>query len=338
MRREIKQFSVRAIHELLLLFVICCLLFTIGNAAFRDTGWGARSSAMGGVGTSICDDAVSPMLNPAGGAQIKDYEASFFYERPFYGLDLKTGKDDSTTLKNSYFSMIIPTLKGSFGFSFMDFYTSNLYRESTYLLNYSNKIKKFAKIPFYSGVNLKFLTHKYFLDERTKIDPVFREGRKKGAVTLDWGFLFIPISNLKIGFVMKNLTQPDVGLMSKDKVPLEIKFGSSYKVEAWNFLNAKDMLFGVDFSYRNQEWGNTSDRTNIHWGVESWFFKKLFAFRFGGNFSQISTGFGFNFNKLYGIRNLRLNYAFIWPFYIEGSVFNHKISLNFSFSGKEEEK
>ncbi|GAG25742.1 unnamed protein product, partial [marine sediment metagenome] len=125
---------------LLSLFTIYHLPFTCFGA-FRDTGWGARYCGMGGVGTSICDDAVSPMLNPAGGAQIKNYEAAFSYERPFYGLDLKAGKDDISTLRNSYFSTMMPTSKGSFGFSFIDFYTSNLYRESTYLLNYSNSIK-----------------------------------------------------------------------------------------------------------------------------------------------------------------------------------------------------
>jgi len=319
-------------------FVICYLLFTIQCwAAFQDTHWGAKANAMGGAWTAICDNADAPLWNPAGGAQIvqtdKYYYASFIYERPFAGLELKSGQNDSTSLYNNAVSVIMPAHYGSLGIAFTNFNTSNLYKESVYLLNYAVQIEKFLRMPFkaYCGINLKVLNHGYSLDQRTLADPVFADKNKKSAISFDAGLLFMPITNMKMGFVLKDITQPDVGLKTEDKIPMELRLGTSFKKEKIHFLNIEDILFSIDFSYRNQKWGKSENKINIYLGAESWFFKKLFSLRFGGNYSQISTGFGFKLNEVLWVRRLVLNYAFVWPIYVEGNAYTHKVSIDFCF-------
>src|SRR6185436_19321357 len=85
----------RLLHLVVLLAVATAPL----QAAFEDTGWGARPVGMGGAFTAISDDSNAPLYNPAGLVQVQWNEVSAMYSRLFSGLTLYSG--DSTTGGNT---------------------------------------------------------------------------------------------------------------------------------------------------------------------------------------------------------------------------------------------
>src|SRR5476649_696365 len=66
-------------------------ILPVAQAAFQDTGWGARPVGMGGAFTAIADDSNAPLYNPAGLVQVQWNEVSAMYSRLFSGLTLYSG-------------------------------------------------------------------------------------------------------------------------------------------------------------------------------------------------------------------------------------------------------
>lgn len=194
------------------------------------------------------------------------------------------------------------------------------------------KITEKTKGRFYVGINLKYLTHKYFWDKSEKFqqaaeyynDPVVASGDSAGAVTVDLGILAKFGEKLSVGLAGKNLTQPDVGLYYEDKVPTELRFGLAYKIPHWEGVS------GLDFSYRLQEWGESSDKLNIHLGGEKWFAEHTYGVRLGVNKDEMSLGGSFakGFTKRL---ILQIDYAIIWSFNIADNLGSHRISTTAKF-------
>jgi len=302
--------------------------------AFKDNGWGTRSSGMGGAFCGLADDASSPLWNPAGLAQMKYPEANFMYSKLYTGLD---GVD----LGLNYFSFILPIDKvGSFGISRAGLVSTDLYKEETYTLTYARKINDFAPrlIPeVFAGANLKCLSHGYTLDEYSKGDPVFAGGRSKANFTFDIGGLVRPniprFSGLSIGICLENITTPDVGLKNRDRVPLEARVGFAYRLKGFTILRrivVQDVTPTLDFAYRFQDWGKPGDKLNVHLGLEGWFIDRVLGLRMGGNTREITFGFSFNkvLTKYFGIQ---LDYAFIIPLGIVDTYGSHRISVSVRF-------
>ena len=57
------------------------------NAAFKDSGWGARPVGMGGAFTAVSDDANGVLYNPAGIYRAKYRELNLMHARLYTGLD-----------------------------------------------------------------------------------------------------------------------------------------------------------------------------------------------------------------------------------------------------------
>ena len=303
-------------------------------AAFKDNGWGTRSAGMGGAFCGLADDASSPLWNPAGLAQMKYPEFNFMYSRLYTGLD---GVD----LGLNYFSYVLPVHRvGSFGISRAGLVSTNLYKEETYTLTYASKINQYAPrlIPeVFMGVNLKCLSHGYTLDEYSRGDPVFASGRSKANFTFDMGLLVKPkvprFSGLSIGMCVENITTPDVGLKSRDRVPLEARVGFAYKLKGFMILRriiVRDVTPTLDFGYRFQDWGRSANKLDVRLGLEGWFADRLLGLRMGGNIKEVTFGFSFNkvLSRYFGIQ---LDYAFILPLEIAETYGSHRISLTTRF-------
>ncbi len=315
--------------------IYCLFCIALSEAAFKDSGWGTRPAGMGGAFVAIADDSNAPLWNPAGIDQIKRYEASFMYARLFTGLKLYAG-EDTTTLGLNYFSFIFPTQRmGTFGFSWANFNSTGLYKENTFSLSYGRKINDFAPhlVPIvFLGLNLKYLSHGYSLDDRTVDDPVFKDGDSAGAIAVDFGALIKPQkdSPISIGLSLKNINQPDVGLDSsdyklKDKVPLEVKAGVAYRGNGYrmfNFLNIEGFTPALDFTYRDED-------LNYHLGMETRF-SPVFTFRMGYNLQEITMGMGLN-HLMGEVFGLQFDYAFILPLEVEETSGTHRVSLGVHF-------
>ncbi len=322
------------------LVVLFYMLFvSLAEAAFKDSGWGTRSVGMGGAFTAVSDDASAPLWNAAGIAQLEQYEANFMYARLFTGLDLYAG-GEKVDLGLNYGAFVFPSNKiGNFGVSWANFVTTELYEEDTFTLSYAKRINDFAPrlIPaVFLGVNLKYLNHSYTLDERTRHDPVFVDGRSKGNFTGDVGVLIKANGEkekgLCIGLMAKNISEPDVGLKVEDKVPFEGRFGLAYRMGDYNFLNILSMenvISSVDVSYRDED-------LNVYLGWESWFVHRTWGFRIGGNDREVTSGFSFN-NETMGKFGLQFDYAFIWPLELEDTSGSHRVSLTVRFGESAQE-
>ena len=78
------------------------------------------------------------------------------------------------------------------------------------------------------GVNAKYLRHAFTLDAATMSDPVFQGGSSAGAMTVDAGILWKPeegeLQGWRVGLSGQNLTNPNVGLQTEDRVPVEGRY------------------------------------------------------------------------------------------------------------------
>ncbi|MFH0948653.1 MAG: UPF0164 family protein [Elusimicrobiota bacterium] len=320
-------------------FILLFLLFLSPihyplSPAFKDSGWGTRPVGMGGAFTAVADDASGILFNPAGLARLKQMELDFMYAKLYTGLD-------AVDLGLNYAAAVYPIRElGSFGLNWANFVSLERYREDTVTLAYAKSVNDLAKqcfkrrlVPEISfGVNLKYLQHSYTLDKRTVDDPVFAQGNVKSGITADLGLLSRPIPKclpgLSVGLMLKNITQPDVGLKTKDIVPAEIRLGTAYKIK--RFKSIKNILFALDGTYRNQEWGSVEDKLNLHLGTEAWFIDELLGLRLGGNYNEVAFGFSFRTKKKLVV-DLQLDYALIWPLQIKETTGSHRLSLTYRF-------
>ncbi len=309
------------------IFFIITLLFTcsVVYGAFKDTGWGARPSGLSGAFTAVCDDSNACFYNPSGIAGLSRPELNFMFARFYTGLD-------DVNLGSGYLSFVNPLDKNFYwGINWRRFSCFNRYEEDTFLISAAITPLKLLSI----GLNGKYLSHKYVLDERTKTDPVFSNGNSKGAFTFDIGALIKNKTKppfLAFGLVVKNITQPDVGLKTKDTVPCEIHVGISSKLGSLNVtrqFKLEDTLFAFDIGYRDED-------INYHLGVESWIYQRTFGVRLGTSSRDISLGFSYN-SELFKGFGLQIDYAFVFPYYIEQTYGTHKLSCIIRFGESPDE-
>lgn len=337
MRGKTRKIKMLSFH------ILCFIIFVIFhisylNSAFKDLNWGVRPSGIGGAFVAISDDVNAIMYNPAGVDQVLEKQAQFMYSLPYAGLKLYSGEEDKVLLGQSYFAVVLPTKIGSFGLSWADFFVTSLYSEDIYTLTYSKRINDFSEklwgiIPIYCGINLKYLVQQYIIDERTKIiesqskiSP-FNRGTQNNAFTIDLGVLLC-ILNFKFGLCIKNLTQPEIGLVQKDIIPIELRMGAAYQTTYKIF----DVIIPtIEFYYRKPQ--NVEQDFRYIIGVEGNIGDK-YIIRTGINDREFTLGGGLNL-LLSSVHNRRvyltLDYAFMWSFVITDNFGSHKISVGLKF-------
>lgn len=303
-----------------LIFIIISLSARL-FAAFKDNGWGARPSGMGGAFTAVADDANAPLYNPAGIMQLKSPEGSFMYSRLYTGLD-------GVNLGLNYLAYVHPTATiGSFGINWANFVASDLYREDTVTLSYAHSLNDFyeeLENEYLVGANIKYLRNSFTLDERSRVDPVFSGGKSADAYALDLGFM-VNFYEESLGFSIKNINEPDVGLRTREVVHREYRAGFAYFIG--NFWKIEEALAAVDGSFRN-------DIFEYHIGWENWFAHRTFALRFGTNSDEVDMGFGYVQDLGASGISLEFNYALLWPLEIDDTTGSHRVSLTMRFPGR----
>ncbi|MBN1385223.1 MAG: conjugal transfer protein TraF [Elusimicrobia bacterium] len=312
-------------------FLVLTSLFSLLSSlclhgAFNDTGWGVRPAGMGGAFCAIADDVNAPLYNPGGLNQLDKKEATFMYAKPYMGLE-------NVSLGRMFLGYVHPIDSGVVGINCTNFNGTELYRENSFSISYAREIYRIKGTGrFYAGMNLKYLTHKYFWDKSEVFkqaaeyynDPVVASGNSAGAVTADFGILVQFGEKVSVGLAGSNINQPDIGLYYEDKVPMELRFGVAYKIPNSEFIS------GLDFSYRNQEWGKSSDKQNVHFGCEKWFSEHTYGARLGVNKDEASTGISFckGFSEKLV---LQIDYAIIWSFNIADNIGSHRIGTTVRF-------
>ncbi|MFH1367643.1 MAG: UPF0164 family protein [Elusimicrobiota bacterium] len=310
-----------------------CLSAQTGFCAFKDVNWSVRSSGMGNAFVAVSDDASSSLINPAGIIQIERGEADFMYTKLFNGME-------NVDLALQYASVVHSLGKyGNMGVTWAYFDTRDIYNESTIAYTHAIDITRYyPSLPkLFLGTNIKFLSHGYTTDPLTENDPVFKDGTRKWNITADIGALGYPMPSkapdFTVGLTVKNITQPDVGLQSKDIVPMEIQGGvalKSTKVNLFKILKLNDVLWAADVNYRFQEWGRTENKLSASLGVECWVFNKTIGLRAGAGTREASAGVSFKFGVAKDLA-FRFDYAANFPIYLTGSSGHHRGSFLVKF-------
>lgn len=309
-------------------FAIYYLLFTTSclYAAFEDTGVGARAVGFNNAFVGLADDVYAIYYNPSGLVRVKQKEFALDYSRLFLGLD------DDSVLSNSFvgYTQSFKNL-GAFGLGWTNFTLSNYYSEDTFIMSYGREIPwRLFGLNFNTGINLKYLLLSYgktlYTENAVNLntsqtkgsrDPVFRNGYSKGSLGVDFGLLAAIDNNNSFGVVFNNLNQPDIGLLSRDKVPSSIKFGYSYRSKELNIVS--------DLSLKNNDYTLVS-------GAEKWFLRNTLALRGGlgigsRQYADISLGASFVFKGVY-----QIDYAMKYPLSgVAGTYGSHRITLTLKF-------
>lgn len=297
------------------------------SAAFIEALWGARPASMVGAYTALADDSNSPAYNPAGISLMTQQEVSFMYARLFSGVNFYVGEDTSR-LGLGYFSYV-PTISnkkyGSYAISWTNLVATNLYREDSFSLTAADsyRFESLKSMPILSyGANLKFLRRSFSTDSRTDQDPVFRGGRDSNALTVDLGLQYRPnfsmVPGLRFGVAGQNLTEPDIGLATTDRVPMRIAFGAAYQDPMLPLIGP-----AVEISRRN-------GRTLLTGAWEATLAKDLLTFRLGANSDEFGGGLGYQF-RLLSKMAMKLDYAILWPLNVEGTNGSHRVSITAAF-------
>ncbi len=141
---RLRDLEIKKYKKFLKIFLVSLLIIIFYSlycyAAFKDTGWSARSAGMGGAYTAVSDDSGGILYNPAGIVQAENYELNFMYAKLFTGLD-------AVDLGLNYGAFIIPTkIMGTFGLNWANFIAADLYREDTVTITYARNLNELINL------------------------------------------------------------------------------------------------------------------------------------------------------------------------------------------------
>ena len=281
------------------LFICCIFLYILHftecpcYANYEDIGCGARAPGMGNAFTSVSDDVSAIYYNPAGLIQLKSQQFLSEYSRFHWRLK------DKNEVSSSLIGYVYPHQRyGYFGIGWTR--VSKLYREDTYIISYGRDV-----IPHLSlGLNAKILSSKV------------NGGSSVSGYSMDLGCLYKVAPRVNTSLVLKDITQPDMGLKEKNRIPLSVKIGTAYKYQGLNIV--------LDNIYRDKSY-------KLHLGAEKRLYDGLLGIRCGSDIGEdggrnIALGIGCN----YGL--MRLDYGLILPLSgIEGTHGTHRFSLGLTF-------
>lgn len=307
-------------------------------AAFKDSGFGARPVGMGGAFTAIADDSNAPLWNPAGIAQLETREFAVMYGRPYLGLDLNSGENDTTFLQIGNISAATPIQGfGAMGFSWTNFLVSKLYQENSFVFNYANslhdKLFSSGNTELYAGFNLKVLRRSFSVDtdtiEREKdsagnlvASSPFNEPDAKSALSFDFGVLSKFADTIAVGFAAKNLDNPDVGFKTEDRLPREFQGGVAFFAK--DIGPFEDLTPAFEVSYRKA--GDQKADIRPHVGAETWLGLHTYGLRMGGNDRELT--FGLSYAKTFPKFVFQIDYSFVGSLTLRAdNVGTHRVAI-----------
>jgi tetratricopeptide (TPR) repeat protein len=322
LKEEIKD-SVRMVFILsLTIFCVFYLQFTtFGSSSEGTTGAnflklkvGARGVGMGGAFCGVADDVGAIYWNPGGLGQLERKEVSFMYLKWWEGINYQFLGYAHPLGRNGVLggSVNYLTISDIDGYSEGGMPSNNLTAyDLAVTLSYSRKLmgnKKISeqwKTGLFGGINVKFIQEK--LDDKSAV-----------AYALDIGSLYkTPVENLSFGFNVQNLGGEIKFVKEGDKLPLNIKLGTGYRL-----LNG-DILLALDYNLPADNDGY------INMGVEYWLWD-IISLRMGyGSNNEVEKGISYGLGMNNG--EIGIDYAFE-PYGILGDT--HRVSLSWRF-GKD---
>ncbi|MFC2091608.1 hypothetical protein ACFLTD_02415 [Elusimicrobiota bacterium] len=310
-------------RQITVIIIFVFLFCASAESAFIEQNWGTRGAGKGGAFIASADDSSSMVWNPAGLAQIYMRECSFYYNKPYLGLD---GVD----IHMGNFSFVYP-LYGiiNTGISASIYSGNSIYKEHIYKLSAARDfffiIPNMYPVKVSAGINLKYLYHSFIWDDEIKaLDDPLTDKKGAGAFTMDIGFLFNPLYRMPVGITVNNLIKADVGLIEEDIVPSVVSLGTAYRFE--DMGKFEEIIPEVKLSLRDQEYGQKLDYAL---GVETWFSMRKVGLRTGFNRNEIC--FGLTYERFIENIGFRIDYAALVSTIIGSNLGSHRISTSIKF-------
>lgn len=280
-------------------------------AAFEYAPLSARSASMGASSLSSFQESAAIFTNPAGIARLDSSEVSFLYARPYAGLD-------DVALGLGHASLAVPTRAGNLGVGYASFDANGMMSERTTVLSYSSTLmtKRLAV-----GVSAKHLSHTFSPggDPLANADPVFANGTSASAWAYDVGGSFAVNRFMTAGVAVRNLNEPEVGLVTEDKVAREIQAGVMLDFSGTGFKVTGDMLM------RQAAEDGVKQDPVPHFGMEKGFGGR-FALRAGASSEAYSGGLGLRFGRV------GLDYAMSFAKnLIQDNAGSHSLGMSYKF-------
>lgn len=289
----------------------------IVSAAFDAHPVSAQASAMGGSSLAGQGDPASMFLNAAGVAGLKSPETYLMYNKPYAGLSGVGG------IGQGFVALGLPTKIGVLGLGLSDYLVSDLLGERVIGVTLARRWYDTVQ----TGLTLKYLHHRYMTgsDPLAANDPVFRNGKSRGAPAFDIGVSAFVTKALSAGLSVRNINQPNLGLSTEDRVPREIQTGLAYSVVPWA-LRAT-----ADYTYRAIESGTLHQRSQFGVGIEKSLQEGRVLFRVGATLDRFSGGMGVHVGKL------GLDYSFaLSRNLISNNAGTHQVGIRYRFGGTKQ--
>lgn len=256
-------------------------------------------------------------FNPANLKDIKVPEIFVAYNILYPNLT------DNTEFINNSLAFAQRVLDGGLGFGFNQFGIKDWYIKNKFLLSYGRQLKEiYSKFIF--GFKFIYVKESYNLDSYMKENPVFSKGTEISYYSISLGGIYMFNDFNCLGFTINNITQPTVGLYTKEKTPLSLSIGYKYEYKNIKLLPNFNLEFGEIVDYI----------TTLAFEYKVLLFNKKIKFLpslvlgYGGrDYNSISLGFGFytsqiGFNYEYsfsplskidtgGIQFISLSYKFL---------------------------
>jgi hypothetical protein len=328
----------------LTIIVLTAGLYSGSFAAFSQNSRSVVADSLGGAFCARVDDPSAIFINPAGISQLKSTEFSLMYGVPYYGLP-------GISLQQGYAAAAIPLGKRfTLGFGGSVFDTAGNLTEQEGIVGLAWLYNSVSV-----GVNATYLYHSYNVgdDALAMADPVFANGTAKGAIGVDAGVLYQPIKYIALGASVRHANSPDVGLLSKDPVPVEYRAGTDAKYNNTSLLfdvllrdAGADIADGQQLSWHcgvEQAFGPIEEKTttkirrysktlrnyldsNSEYMYAQGPIQHKFAVRLGANNTQLTAGFACT------VAQIRFDYALaLVTTDLKDNNGSHRVSLSYRF-------
>lgn len=307
------------------------------QAAFEDSGAGARAPGMGNAFTAIADDVYAIHYNPAGLALLRRPEVATSYTRHFMGLT------DNSQLTTSFLGYAHPLRGGENGTvagAWQQYaLNSSAYQEHSAYLSYGRAlVKDLGQGDLYGGLTAKYLRRSFGsfpeasnamggasgFDSRGA-DTALTSRSMAGAVDADLGLLYRFKQHYAIGLAAQHVNEPNVAFSSSDTDSLAraLSLGLGYR----------SLLSNIALQLNTRKSPRGSQDFTLTTAAERWF-PKLFTGEFGlrgalsvgsRDYKEVTTGLS------YRTRRLQVDYGYGIPFGGVSTSGSHRVAFSLRF-------
>ncbi|MFC2084913.1 hypothetical protein ACFLS9_07650 [Bacteroidota bacterium] len=257
-----------SLYKYILFFLL--ILYHISSAQIKPA---ARQIALSHSSIALSDDVFAIFSNPGGLSQLNNRQLGIYYSPSPFGLE---------ELSNGYAAYLEPFSWGNISIGAM-IYGFELYKENKISISYSNTVYK----SFFYGITASY--------QSISIPSYGQEN----AINLMIGAVVVLIPELKMGFVLENITRSTYG-SEDNQIPISYSGGISYNLFNRVLLNAAlykeinydaSVRFGIEYplvKYLELRFGLQSNPTSFSGGVGINY--SIFEFDYAG-FNHQDLGF-----------------------------------------------